>query len=120
MITRVLPPDEWPRLVGTEAETIWPNLDPMKSRVIVVEDNGQIVGCHVLSWVLHAECLWTHPDHRGKAGVARRLWPAVKVNALEMGASVIATAANSDVVRELLAHVGAEQVLADTYVMRMH
>ncbi len=120
MTARILPAEEWHKLAGTEAENIWPLLDKSQARIVVVEHEGEIVGCHILAWVLHAECLWIHPDHRGKSGVARRLWPAVKRTAIDMGASVIATAANSDQVRELLAHVGAEQVPADTYVMRMH
>lgn len=108
MRSRILPPVEWPRLAGTEAETIWPALNPARTRIVVVEQDGQIVGCHVLSLVLHAECLWIHPAHRGRTGVARRLWGAVLQTArCVFQAQTIATAATSDDVRRLLTHVGA-------------
>lgn len=108
MTSRILPPEEWERLDGTEAETIWPMLDRAKTQIVVVEQDGEIVGCHVLLLVLHAECLWVHPAHRGKSSVARRLWAAVQQTARDtFRVRTIATAACSDEVRELLRHVGA-------------
>lgn len=110
MTSRILPPEEWPNLRGTEAETIWPALNPSRDRtqIVVVEQDGEIIGCHVLTLVLHAECLWIHPAHRGKAGVARRLWARVIRTAhCVFQARTIATAATSDDVRKLLTHVGA-------------
>lgn len=65
MTARVLPPEEWHRLVP-EA------IDPA-GQVLVVEDGGQIVGCVGLAWCLHAEDLWVAPAHRGKVGVVRAL-----------------------------------------------
>lgn len=107
MTSRLLPREEWPKLAGTDAATAWPLLTDA-ARVVVVEHDGQIVGCHLLQPVLHAECLWVHPDHRGKASVARRLWAAVQRTAREQfGASWFATGCASDDVRVLLAHVGA-------------
>lgn len=117
MTTRILPPEEWTRLAGTEAEAIVPQFNDT-TRVVVVEHNGEIVGCHVLQPILHAECLWVHPDHRGKAGVARRLWAGVQRAAREQfGARFFATMAASDEVRRLLAHVGATKIDADTYMV---
>src|SRR5258708_3987314 len=78
MTTRILPATEWGRLIGTEAEVIWPHLVPERTTIVVVERDGQIVGCHVLSWLLHAECLWIAPQFRGRPSVARRLWLAVQ------------------------------------------
>jgi N-acetylglutamate synthase-like GNAT family acetyltransferase len=117
MTTRILPPAEYPRLVGTEAATIWPQLTDA-ARVVVVEHDGAIVGCHVLQPVLHAECLWIHPDHRGKTSTPRRLWRAVqRVVREDFGAAWFATAACSDDVRGLLAHVGAVKVDGDHYMV---
>lgn len=115
MTTRVLPKEEWPRLKGTEAETVWPYLNPERASVIVVESEGVIVGCHVLLYVLHAECLWIAPAHRGTGGVARRLWFAVKRAVLSTGATALVTAACDDTVRGLLAHVGATKLPGDQY-----
>ncbi len=117
MITRVLPKEEWPRLRGTEAETVWPFLDAERASVIVVEDEGLIVGCHILMYVLHAECLWIHPDHRGKSSVARRLWGAVQRAAISCGVHALMTAACDDNVRGLLAHVGATQVPGEHFMV---
>lgn len=117
MTTRILPPDEWPRLVGTEVETVWPTLDPSLSSIVVVEQDGEIVGCHVLMWILHVECLWIAPAHRGKASVGRRLWSAVQRAARATGVRAVWTAAADDRIRGLLAHVGARQLPVDHYVV---
>jgi len=119
MTSRVLPPEEWHRLVGTEAELIWPHLDPARSHVLAVEHNGAIVGTWVLMQVLHAECLWIAPSHRGRTSVARRLWTAMQRTARGLGAKAVATAAMTDDVRRLLDHVGATKVLGDHYAMRI-
>lgn len=120
MTTRMLPPEEWPRLEGTEAETVWPLLDPERAQVLVVEDNGAIVGCWVLMSVVHAECLWIAEAHRGKTSVARRLWIGMQRAAQALGVPIVATAALSDEVRDLLDHVGATKVPGDHYAMKVH
>jgi len=120
MTTRLLPPEEWPRLVGTEAETIWPMLDSARTQVLVVEDAGAIIGCWVLMNVMHAECLWIAASHRGKSSVARRLWTGMQRLAEIWGVSTIATAAVTDDVRSLLQHVKATRIPGDHYSMRIH
>ncbi len=120
MTTRILPPDEWPKLAGTEAEYVWPYLDPLKSRVVVIEDDGAIIGCHILMNVLHAECLWIREDHRGKSSVARRLWTAVQTEAKAMGAQAFSTSSMSDDIDRLLEHVGAVKVPGKYYSVRLH
>lgn len=120
MITRILPPEEWSRLVGTEAEAVWPHLDSRRASVIVVEDeSGRIVGTWTLITQLHAECLWIDPEHRGRGSVARRLWKELQLRAKAFGAPTVATSAVSDDVRTLLEHVGAIKLEGDHYVMRM-
>ncbi len=69
----MLPPEEWPRLAGTEAERVWPLLDPAQAQVLVVEQGGAIVGVWVLMRLVHAECVWIAPAHRGRGSVAKRL-----------------------------------------------
>lgn len=116
MTARILPPEEYPRLNGTEAETVWPLLTEA-ARVIVVEHEGQIVGCHLLQPTLHAECLWIHPDHRGRASVARRLWWAVRETARShFGVGWFETGCASEDVRALLDHIGAVK-LPDAYMV---
>lgn len=116
MTTRILPPDEYPRLNGTEAEQAWPLLTDA-ARVVVVEHDGAIVGCHLLQPVLHAECLWIHPDYRKKASVARRLWMGVrKTVAEQFHVGWFHTACASADVEQLLTHVGAVK-LPDAYMV---
>lgn len=116
MTSRVLPPAEWPRLAGTEAEGFVAHLTDA-ARVVVVEHDGAIVGCHVLQPVLHAEGLWIHPEYRKKASVARRLWSTVRQTAREtFGVQWVATGAASDDIRGLLEHVGAVK-LPDHYMV---
>ncbi len=117
MTTRILPEDEWGKLAGTEAEQLYPLLQPTRTAIVVVEDGDQIVGCHVLMWVLHCECLWIHPDHRGKSSVGRRLWGAVQKLARSCGVHALMTAAGDDTVRSLLAHAGASQVPGDHFMV---
>lgn len=117
MTTRILPPEEWHKLDGSEAEPLYPLLNPETAQVVVVEDGDRIVGCHVLMWVLHAECLWIHPHHRGKSSVGRRLWDAVQRTARRAGVHALMTAACDDTVRGLLAHVGAQQVPGEHFMV---
>lgn len=114
--SRILPRHEYYRLAGTEAESIWPAL-PHSATVLVIETQGEIVGCWTLAPVYHAECLWIAPAHRGKTSVARRLWALMRLTARSLGIRTVATAADSDHVRGLLAHVGAIKVPAESYVM---
>lgn len=115
MIARILPPEEYHRLVGTAIDEVW-RVIPPTAKVVVVEDGDQIVGCHLLLPVIHAEGLWIHPAHRGKGSVARRLWSAVqRVVREQFDAPGFWTGAMSDDVRGLLAHVGAERIPGDQY-----
>jgi len=117
MISRLLPSDEWWKLAGTEADTVWRDL-PASACVVAVEDDGVIVGCHVLVPVLHAELLWIHPAYRKRSSVARRLWAAVKQTAIDrFGAVGFQTAAIDDEVRGLLSHVGAVPLPGDHYMV---
>lgn len=120
MTSRILPREEWAKLAGTEAEPLIAHFDPARTSILVVEHDGAIVGTWTLMEVLHAECLWIAPAHRKHSAVARRLWAFMRRTAREMGVSIVATAAVSDDVRGLLAHVGATKVDGDHYAMRVN
>lgn len=115
MTARILPKEEWPKLRGTEAESVWPFLNHERASVVVVEHDGMIVGCQVLMYVLHAECLWIAPEFRGKSSVGRRLWEAVQRAARSTGATALITGACDETVRGLLAHVGASKIPGEQY-----
>lgn len=116
-VTRILPREEWSRLVGTEAEAAIHGVDPTQTDVIVVEQADEIVGCWMLVRVPHVECLWIAPAHRKAAAVGRRLWAAMRRVASERGLSAVYTAAASDDVRGMLNRVGAQRIEADHYVV---
>lgn len=116
MRARVLDRLEWPRLADTDAAVLVPFLTPA-ARVVVVEDEGVLIGCQVLQPVLHAEGLWVHPDHRSKAGVLRRLWREVRATVRdEFHVGWFATGCASDEVQHLLAILGAVK-LPDHYMV---
>ncbi len=107
MTRRILPPEEYVRLVGTGAESLIQKLTDA-ARVIVVEQDGQIVGCETFQPVLHGEGLWIHPDYRGRSSVARHLWAGIRETVREcFGVGWFATGADSPQICELLEHVGA-------------
>ena len=113
--TRVLPPDEWPRLVGTEADEIWPHLAPSQTVVLVVEDAGAIVGVWVALRVIHAECVWVAPSHRGKPAVAARLVTAMRDLVRGEGLRAFFTSAATDPVRELIQKLGGVVLPGEAY-----
>jgi hypothetical protein len=119
MLARVLRPAEYAQLADTEVGPLWSQLSD-QTRVVIVEDRGQLVGCHVLVPVVHAECLWIHPAHRGKTSVARRLWTGVQREVREhFQARGFATAAISEDVRRLLQHVQAEPIPGQHFMVRI-
>lgn len=115
MTSRILPPSEYDRLADTYLAPLR-GCFPAQTSVIVVEDGAQIVGTWALMLVPHVEGVWVHPAHAGKAAVVRHLVTAMRREARAWGVSRLVTAAVDDRVRDLLAHLGAEQLPGDHYV----
>ena len=118
MTSSVLPFDEWEKL-PEELDPVLCNIQPGTSRVLVVEDAGQIVGRWLLIPVLHAECLEIAPDYRKGVSVGRRLLRLMRETAKAMGVSHIWTASNSEAVTRMLAHpsIGASPVPALPFIL---
>lgn len=117
LVTRILPPAEYPRLADTESAEFIPLLTE-SSKVLVIEDDGRIVGCEIFQLILHGEGLWIHPDYRGKTSVARRLWVGMKKTVKEhFGVQWFATSAATPQVHDLLVHVGAVRVPVENYMV---
>lgn len=112
MTTRILPPEEWHRLAGTELETVWPLLPPTHTTVMVVEEDGAIVGCWALLTALHAEGLWIAPAFRQRPSVGRRLLRAMRQQARASGYRAVLTACIGEPIRTLLEKVGAVRLPA--------
>jgi len=116
MTSRILPPEEWPRLAGTELDGAYQTLPP-HAQIVVVEDNGQIVACWSLFAVWHVEGLWTAPTHRAQPSVVFRLVGAMKRLVRAQGVRSVYTAACSEDVRALITRFGGTQVPADAYML---
>lgn len=117
MTSRELPIAEWPKLDGTELGSVWRVFDPDQTRVIVVEDDGQIVGCWSLFNVVHCEGIWIAPDHRKQGAVARRLLRMLTMTARSMGARAVVTSALTENVADLAKRIGANPLPGEHFVM---
>ncbi len=117
MTRRLLPPDEWPKLAGTELETVWPVLDREKARVMVVEDGGQIVACWSMFPVFHVEGVWLHPDYRGHVGVVGKLLGFMRQLAHAAGVKSVMTGCLSSNVADYLDRIGAVPLEGRQYVI---
>lgn len=117
MTTRILPVAEWPQLDGTDLGVVCAQLDPTRTQILVVEDGGAIVGCWALLQIGRAEGVWVHPDYRGKASVARKLWIGMARLASSLGLSIVETGAGSPAIAELLERHGARKVPMESYFL---
>lgn len=117
MTSRVLPQAEWDRLAGTEVAPIVAGLDPENTQVLVIEQDGQIVGTWAIVRLVHVECVWVHPDHRGKASVAARLLAGMRVLARRWGATGVWTGAVSPDVEALIEKLGGLPVPGAQFVI---
>lgn len=78
LVSRVLPPEEWPRLRETGATLIMANQTAARTGAVLVEERGgQIVGCAFVfttaDGTVHIDACWVHPALR-TGRVALRLW----------------------------------------------
>jgi N-acetylglutamate synthase-like GNAT family acetyltransferase len=114
--SRVLPPQDWPLLDEVGAETVWKLLDPSLAQILVIEDDGQIVGTLTLMSVLHAECLWIKPSHRRGYGVIKRLLDGMWSAAHTKGVSALWAGSTSDTMTNILHRIGASEVPGKSFV----
>lgn len=122
MLTRrILPPEEWARLKGTELENAVPLLSPGDTRILVVEEDGRIVGCWALWRVAHLEGAWIAPESRGRSVVARELMIGMQALAAELHVTraVTGNVPGNEQVAKLLAHLRAKRLPFDHYVVTL-
>lgn len=116
MTSRILPSEEWPRLAGTELESVWPVVDPKRVQILVVEDGDQIIACWGVFPTVHLEGVWVHPDHRKRSGVARRLLRSMR-KLLTGSVDPVITGSVSPEVDQLIAHLGGIALPGTQYVL---
>jgi hypothetical protein len=117
MTTRVLPREEYFRLIGTELQDVR-DLLPTGASVVAVEDeDGELVGCWAAIPVLHAEGVWIATNARRKGGVALRLLRGMREVLKDYGASTVVTGAQDATVAELIARLGGRQLPGAFYTL---
>jgi hypothetical protein len=118
MTSRVLPVEEWDRLVGTELETLAPKLRPDDTEIVVVERYGELIGAWAVTRLVHVEGIWVAPSCRSNSsGVLRRLLAGMYASARRFGASFVWTGAESEGVASLARKVGGYRVEWDSYLL---
>ncbi len=117
MLSRLLPPEEWHRLEGTEAGSAWRYFNPDNTRILVIEEGGEIVATWTMLRVVHAECLWVRPSHKGAFGVAMRLFRGMRRLATEWGARAVVTGSVSPEVTDLIRRFGGEPMPCESFVL---
>jgi hypothetical protein len=116
MTTRELPRSEWSKLAGTELESVSQHL-PDAARVLVVEEDGDVIGCWAFFPVIHAEGVYIAEAHRGKSAVARRLLKGMREIVCSMGAKAVCTAAETPDVEALIGGLGGVKLPGTHWVL---
>jgi hypothetical protein len=113
---RILPPEEWHRLKGTEAEAVWPYLYPKNTSIIVSEVGDRIIATWVLMRVVHAECIWIDPEYRGSI-VWRGIMRTAREVAKGWGVGQLITGSISQYVTDLILRLGGYPVPCQSFVL---
>lgn len=115
---RLLPPEEWAeKLAGTDAGVLSAHLAPADTRMLVVEQDGTVVGTWVVTREVHVECVWIHPDHRHAPGIVRRLITGMYRIARDWHARIVWTGALTDEVRTLITKLGGQPLPGQMYAL---
>ncbi len=116
MTIRELPAAEWSKVAHLDLGQFLAAIVPDSATVLVVEHEGEVIGCWATVTLLHAEGIWVHPDHQKKGSVGRRLWQGMRRIAERYGvSSVITGAVDPSVAAQILRHRG--QALPPAFVL---
>lgn len=119
MTSRVLPPAEWDRLGATDIPQLLPLVHRDDVQIVVVEDEGQIVGAWAALRIVHLEGVWIAPTYRGRAAVARRLLARTLAVARAWAPWALTGAATDDVRRLIERHLRGTKVPMDLYAIHL-
>lgn len=102
---------------GTEAATAWRLLNPENTQAIVVEDDGKVVGAWLALRIVHAECIWVAPSHRGSFGVWSRLIKGMRQVATSWGVDKVVTGSITPEVTDLIKRFGGVPMPCESFVL---
>jgi hypothetical protein len=117
MHARLLPVDEWPRLTGTELEQVWPHLNDDHARIVVVEQDGQIIGCWSAIRYWHVEGAWVHPAHRKRGRVVQYAIALMFSTLRALGAGAVLTGSLTEDTDALIRHLGGNELPGRSFVI---
>jgi GNAT superfamily N-acetyltransferase len=119
MKSRILPPNEWHRLDGNEQlGNVWPFLRPDDTRIVVVEDEGEIVATWAVVRVVHVEGVWVKPEYRRRSlRLVRQLFQSMYEAARQFGVRNVWTSASTPEVEHLLEKGKRAKLAPKSYVM---
>lgn len=118
LTARVLPRAEWRRLSETDVDlSAWLKLPEDTTRVVVVERDGEIVGCWTALQMMHFEGFWIAPAYRRRGSVLRRLLVHMQELLRGYGITQVLTLATTPEVRALLLTANATPVPGDTFMI---
>jgi acetyltransferase (GNAT) family protein len=115
--TRAIPCGEWDRL--PERPSLLDHVHPQDAQVLVVEDEGRVVGYLLAARVTHLEGLWIESEHRNKAAVGRALRNAALGLAKRWGHSWAWAAADTPLMKRVLERMGAAKLALESYVFKL-
>lgn len=119
MTTRILTPEEYPRLAGTLFETAWPYFTS-EDRVVVAERDGKIVRAVSLhhEWRLD---VWTAPAEQGRVSSGRALLKTIRQLLRVLWIREVVLMARTNAGRDLCEKIGKDHLHLDCdhYAVRM-
>jgi hypothetical protein len=117
MTHRILPRADYARLDGTYLAPLRRAI-PEQARVVIVEDEqGQIIASWLAFAQVHLEGVNIADDYRHSAQVVRHLLRGMREAVDELGASRVTSASDTEMVTDLLLHMGAEPLPGQHFVM---
>lgn len=105
MTRRLLPREDYGRLVGTYLEPIAHALPDDTDVIVVEDDDGRIVGCSSIFSRDHVEGTWIAEDHRSEPAVFWALLHGIQRTARDRGSLRVLTSSMDDRMTEFLEHV---------------
>ena len=119
LTTRVLPPQEWHKIVdaGIEPFATHGLPDPAHWRFVVAEDEGQLVGLDGLYETIHNDPWWVHPAYRGHPTMLRKLWTETREVLHQFGVGVVHVTIGDPQVQEIAERFGFQPTPGKLYWM---
>lgn len=109
--------EDWDRIEGILAARGWNSLNRPTSRILIAEEDGELVGFFVLQFFPHTEPLWVRPSRRG-GEVAEALADQMLAFMTEVQARGWMLIADSPTVAKMAEERGMVKVESPVYVAK--